>query len=188
MKRSHHKKLSGAEGRKRKKEQDESNKKSIKVMSDFLQKGKNPGSLANVDDNNLPSTSKSTTIDLNVQAEISSHDGSEGEGKGQEDLGERECVDTGNIETLVSSQVDVPLDVTKQEDLVVATKKTIPDVIEHQDVGHLNFDISGNVTVSDALRTEIIMRGSSFFQNISGPFAVKNKRSLSIAWFKKTPW
>ena len=39
MKGSHHKNLSGAEGRKRKKEHDEEAKKSSKVMAAFLQKG-----------------------------------------------------------------------------------------------------------------------------------------------------
>lgn len=158
MKGSYHKKLSGAQGRKRKKEQDEEAKKSSKVMAVFLQKGKDPGSSKSVEDNNSPSTITPIIDTLHFQEERTSSESSDGSEGGQRDCGEREHVEkpeTNQQKSSVPSQVDVPSGVTHQDELGVTIKKTVPEVIEHQDIGYLKFDISRKVTISDALRTEI---------------------------------
>lgn len=64
--------------------------------------------------------------------------------------------------------------------------KIVADVIQHQDFGYFKFDqASGKAIVSDALRREIVERGSIYFQNSAGPFAHKNNRSMTSAWFTK---
>ena len=79
----------------------------------------------------------------------------------------------------------MPSGLNHQDKFGVVMKKTIPEVIERQNVGYLKFIISRKVTISDALRIEIVKRSSSFFQIFSGTFAVKNKRSMTTAWFQK---
>lgn len=190
MKRLHHKKLSGAEGRKRKKEQDEEAKKSSKVMTAFLQKGKDPGTSKSVEDNNnpTPSTSTSSTNAPHYQEEDQTSSGEE----------QKHCEEQNYVDKLVTAQtskqeISVQLHVNtpsgpgvlQHNELGEIIKKTVPDVIEQKDVGYLRFDTSGKAAVSDKLRTEMLMRGSGFFQNSSGPFAVKNKRSMTTAWFKR---
>ncbi|KFM77289.1 Zinc finger MYM-type protein 1, partial [Stegodyphus mimosarum] len=64
--------------------------------------------------------------------------------------------------------------------------ETIADVIHHRDFGYLNFDqATGKAIVPDALRIEIVEKGSIYFQNTVGPFAQKNNRSMTSAWFIK---
>ena len=65
-------------------------------------------------------------------------------------------------------------------------KKPLPDVIQRKDFGHLMFDkFSRKAVLSDALRTEMLLKGSRFFQNSTGPFSMKSRRSMTSSWFKR---
>lgn len=72
-------------------------------------------------------------------------------------------------------------------DGVEEPRSVIPEVIEQHDIGLLKFDKdTGKAIVSDALRTEIIMRNSKYFQNSEGPFTPTNNRCINKSWFKRT--
>ena len=65
-------------------------------------------------------------------------------------------------------------------------KKPLPDVIQRKDFGHLMFDkFSRKAVLSDALCTEMLLKGSRFFLNSTGPFSMKNERSMTSSWFKR---
>jgi len=52
--------------------------------------------------------------------------------------------------------------------------EVVVDVIRHQDVGYMKFDqASGKTVVSNVLCTEMVEKGSIYFQNSAGPSAQK---------------
>jgi len=61
----------------------------------------------------------------------------------------------------------------------------ISAVPRFHDVGMLEFNPRLQTPIiSHALQTEMIIRGSEYFQNQEGPFHEPDKRSLPKAWFK----
>ena len=62
----------------------------------------------------------------------------------------------------------------------------ISAVFQFHDVGMLEFSPGLQTPIiSHALQTEMIIRGSEYFQNQEGPFHEHDKRSMPKAWFKK---
>lgn len=98
----------------------------------------------------------------------------------QQDLDKIEHQDSSNSEEELDNYLPDPV----QHDKPKCTK-IIADVIHHQDFGYLKFDqASGKAIMSDALRTEIVERGSIYFQNSVGPFAQKHNRAMTSACLK----
>ena len=68
------------------------------------------------------------------------------------------------------------------------SSENIPNTLLFYDFGYLEFQEnfhSFSPIISQKLRTEIILRGSSLFQNNKGSFAIHNGRSITTSWFKK---
>ena len=55
-----------------------------------------------------------------------------------------------------------------------------------KNIGYLEYDkMSKLAAVSQKLRTELITYYASVFQNVGGPFAIVNGRSMTTTWFKR---
>ncbi|XP_068115887.1 zinc finger MYM-type protein 1-like [Hyperolius riggenbachi] len=177
MKGAQKKKLSGAEGRRRRKVQAEECAKSSKILSAFLNRGSDleQSTSKSVGDVGRH-TSQDSTVTLE-QENLEETNSSESEST-QPDVVETESQSSSN-----SAELDVSPDPVKQ---TPECTQIIADVIQHQDFGYIKFDqASGKPTVSDSLRIEIVEKGSIFFQNSVGPFSPKKNRSMTSAWFTK---
>ena len=157
-------KLSGAQRRKKQKNDEKEALKSKELMSKFLYSKK-----AKTDD---------------AESESESGDDSRDEGSYQLFAeNEEDSMDQGGEDT---RDPDPNNDSDgKNEELV--EDLPIPAVLSFLDVGFLKFDqTTQRPIMSQSLRTEFIARGSDLFQNRNGPFVANSGgRSMNLTWFKR---
>jgi len=181
MKRVQSKKLSGAERRKRKKAHYEESEKSSKILSAFVKRGQPSESSTS---EAVKDVTRDTTHDF-TETEILEPQkmtcGSEIDPR-QPDFNQTDDKGSSSSEEDLNDDSSHPV---RQE--IPDCSKVVADVIHHQDFGYLKFDqLSGRAIVPDALRVEILDRGSHYFQNSAGPFTHrKNNRSMTSKWFTK---
>ena len=172
-------KLSGAAGRKKAKLQEEEAKKSSKLMKAFLRKGGDAAGPSSAPKQQAPSDTEQETEKVEKLEE-------EKESKAEEHEGPKDQnVPKADVEVSKEHEShDIPVDSDIQNETEI--KNPLPEIIANRDIGYLRFDEnSGKAIISDGMRSEIVKRGSTFFQNANGPFEKTNNRSMNSKWFKR---
>ena len=136
------------------------------------------------------STSKSSQ-DMILRPSTSAHETSPGLEKEERSSSDSE-EDSAEQDSFEKLEPQNSSSEEESNELLDPVQKNIPltrsvcDVVYHQDFGYIKFYlIARKAIVTDALRTKIVVRGSTYFQNSSGPFAQKNKRSMTSSRLKK---
>ena len=180
------KKECGAEGRKRRKLQEEAARKSSKYFKNHLEKSATGSSTCSKE---LPTStciikSKVSNTNSAQDEEDINLDNSEcDEIKGSEATSSKA---TDEFEENISISVGEKVGGGDMVDDVENSITVIPEVIKQHDIGLLHFDKkTGKSILSDGLKTEIIKMGSKYFQNTEGPFLPTNNRCMNKSWFKK---
>jgi len=151
-----------------------------KILTVFLKRGKDSESSTSKSVEDVTRHTSHDSTKRLEQEDLEERYSSETDSR-QPDLDKMEYQGSSNSEEDLDDDLPDPV----QQDKPKCTK-IVADVIHHQDFGYMKFDqASGKAIVSDALRIEIVERGSIYFQNSAGPFAHKNNRSMTSAWFTK---
>jgi hypothetical protein len=184
MKRIYKQKKSGAEGRKKRKMEADTAKKSAKFFAPFFEVF-GSSSAADSIESPTPATKPTNVLDSEVELNTNVCDDedevySEKSESEEEVKSDENDYDEDNVEG--ASEHSVVHDAMR----VKESEVSLPEVIQQHDIGLLNFDKhTEKAIISDALRTEIIKCGSNYFQNSEGPFLPTNNRSMNKTWFKR---
>jgi hypothetical protein len=159
------KKLSGAQLRKRKREQEADAKKYGLFMQQFLKQRP-----AEDDD------SDESDMDKLEQEAVTVTD-------------PPECHQLDD--TLMTSSTQSQPETSESDSSTQAAQATSQNkqcmLLDSHDFGYIDFDsITGLSNVADSLRMELVSRGPQIFQNKDADFAVCAGRSMTLTWFKRS--
>ncbi|KAI8784021.1 zinc finger MYM-type protein 1 [Biomphalaria glabrata] len=153
------KKLSGAQQRKRKREQEADAKISGLFMQRFLKLG---------------------------QTEVDDKEESDIDNVGQEAVNDPpSCYQLDDSLMTSAIQLQPSNSSTQTAEATSDSKQRM--LLDSHDFGYIDFDsITGLSNVADNLRMELISRGPEVFQNKDYYFAVSAGRSMTLTWFKRS--
>ncbi|KAI8789882.1 Zinc finger MYM-type protein 1 [Biomphalaria glabrata] len=153
------KKLSGAQQRKRKREQEADAKISGLFMQRFLKLG---------------------------QTEVDDKEESDIDNVGQEAVNDPpSCYQLDDSLMTSAIQLQPSNSSTQTAEATSDSKQRM--LLDSRDFGYIDFDsITGLSNVADNLRMEWISRGPEVFQNKDANFAVSAGRSMTLTWFKRS--
>ena len=158
------KRPSGAQQRKRKIEERKEAIKSSKLMKSFLKKKKSQNEENQIDEDDSHQLSDRDEIQSDhdeMNKDLTSKNHSESENKEHTKHGEQ-------------------LDDNSNESNYALPTNQVPAVLIFSDVGYLEFDETSHLPlISHQLRTEMVSRGSTAFQNRNGPFEKRGGRSMT---------
>ncbi|XP_039302821.1 zinc finger MYM-type protein 1-like [Solenopsis invicta] len=185
------KKLSGFQRRKRKVEYEKEDTKSRKLMAGFLKTNqsiayKEVDSDAEARDDCINNYQNEPNISGVQNAQLNKNNEDQDDDANQSNISEEINTDeTKNVkENNDEDQFEKSSysDELEQSDL----SKVILDIFKYHDIAYLEFDETSHLPkISQQLRTEMIIRGSEYFQNKSGPFVPSGGRSMTVSWFKR---
>ena len=159
------KKFSGAENKKRKKEETAGNA----ILSERLKRF-GVVSTVGIDETSTSSVSTTTTTTATIQPMVTE----------ETTIGE-EATDEDVI--LPSRKIDVNIIVSSNDKI---SDLSHPDGLSFKDIERLACDQRTNeLNISTSLHTEIVKRASVMFQNKGGPFQKIDGRGMIVSWFIK---
>lgn len=172
------KRPSGAQQRKRKAEEKREAKKSCKLLESFFKKARS----SNEESEENQIMEEDENDDQRDQV-LSTDDEKESNNMSQTNVVNAENFD---FEKFSSSETEEDEEEKDNNDTSIIPPNPVFNVLMFNDVGYLDFDKTSQLPIiSQKLRTEMVTRGSTLFQNKEGPFGKKDNRSMTKSWFNR---